>query len=276
MKTIPGIILMLVALWANAHPSVSLIMDSRGNVYYSDLKQVWKIDVHGKKTVVVHNVHTHELYLDKDDNLFGEHLWYNGETANTWGHYIWKLTINGTLEQIKPPTVAFMNDYSFVHDDQGRMYWADRTNTCQKLIRKNKDDSITKLGDQCFGNIRWITATPDGTVYLMDLFDLKKVDSDGHVTTLAGSLQKKDREPNSVMGICTDKQSNVYVAVTSEHLVKKITPSGSISITAETRIPWSPSGILMAPNGDCWILECSITNAVRVEKISADGKRTIY
>ena len=108
MKTIPGIILMLVALWANAHPSVSLIMDSRGNVYYSDLEQVWKIDVHGKKTVVVHNVHTHELYLDKDDNLFGEHLWYNGETANTWGHYIWKLTINGTLEQIKPPTIAFV------------------------------------------------------------------------------------------------------------------------------------------------------------------------
>ena len=108
MKTIPGIILMLVALWANAHPSVSLIMDSRGNVYYSDLKHVWKIDVHGKKTVVVHNVHTHELYLDKDDNLFGEHLWYNGETANTWGHYIWKLTINGTLEQIKPPTIAFV------------------------------------------------------------------------------------------------------------------------------------------------------------------------
>ena len=88
MKTIISTLLLFLVSWASAHPSVSIIMAGRGNVYYSDLKQVWKIDVHDKKAIVVQNVHTHELYLDKDDNLYGEHLWYNGETANTWGHYV--------------------------------------------------------------------------------------------------------------------------------------------------------------------------------------------
>ena len=87
---------------------------------------------------------------------------------------MWKLAVNGALERIKPSTTGFPSDYSFVRDDQGRMYWADRENACQKLIRKNKDGTITKLGDQCFDDIRRITASSDGTIYLMDLFDLKK------------------------------------------------------------------------------------------------------
>ncbi len=276
MKTFTTIAFVLLASWACAHPSVSIIMDSKGNVYYSDLKHVWKIDAKDKKTIVVHDVHTHELYLDKNDNLYGEHLWYNGEAINTWGHYVWKLSFDGLLERIKPSTTGFLNDYSFVRDGQGRMYWADREHSCQKLIRKNKDGNITKLGDQCLINIRWITASPDGTVYLMDLFDLKKVDQNGHVTTMAGSLQKKDKEPNSVMGLSTDNQENVYVAVISEHQIKKVTSAGKVSVVAQTSIPWSPSGILMAPNGDCWILECSITNTVRVERITPDGRRIIY
>ena len=276
MKAPTTVILFFMLSWVTAHPSVSIIMDSKGNVYYSDLKHVWRIDVHDKKSVVVQNVHTHELYLDKEDNLYGEHLWYNGEAANTWGHYVWKLSFDGKLDRIKPATIGFLTNYSFVHDDQDRMYWADRENTCQKLVRKNKDGSMTKLGDQCLTNIRWITAAADGTVYLMDVFDLKKIDPNGRVTTLAGSLQKKDKEPNSVMGVSVDNQKNAYVAVYSEHQVKKITPTGRVSVAAETHIPWSPSGMLVAPNGDFWILECSVINEVRVERITVEGKRAIY
>jgi hypothetical protein len=41
---------------ANAHPGVGIVMDSHGNIFYTDLKQVWKIDTHGKQTVVVPRV----------------------------------------------------------------------------------------------------------------------------------------------------------------------------------------------------------------------------
>ena len=75
-------ILLLVTISSFAHPGIGIVMDSKGNVYYTDLTQVFKIDINGKKTVVVKNVHTHELYIDKSDNLFGEHLWYGGEQTN--------------------------------------------------------------------------------------------------------------------------------------------------------------------------------------------------
>ena len=44
MKTPATLTLFFLLSWASAHPSVSILMDSKGNVYYSDLKQVWKID----------------------------------------------------------------------------------------------------------------------------------------------------------------------------------------------------------------------------------------
>lgn len=33
-------------IWA--HPGIGIVMDSKGNVFYTDLKQVWKIDPLGK------------------------------------------------------------------------------------------------------------------------------------------------------------------------------------------------------------------------------------
>lgn len=265
-----------------AHPSVSIVIDSKGNVYYSDLKQVLKIDTDGKKTVVVNGVHTHELFLDEADNLYGEHLWYNGEKVNTWGHYVWKLSVSGKLEKIIPPTEGFPNDYSFVRDKAGNMYWADRENKCQKVIRKSKNGTIKKLGDQCMENIRWMICDPEGIVYLIDVFDLKKVDQDGVVTLIAKKLPDKKFtqffvDPNHYLsGISLDKAGNIYVADYSGRQVKKITRSKQVSVIAETKIPWSPTGSLLAPNGDFWILENSITNEVRVERITKDGRRIIY
>jgi len=274
--------LIFISISVTAHPSVSIIMDSKGNVYYSDLEKVWRIDINGKKKVVVSGVHTHELFLDETDNLYGEHIWYNGEKADTWGHYVWRLSANGKLEKIIPSTEGFPTDYSFVRDKNGNMYLADRENKCQKVIRIGKDGTKTKLGDQCMENIRWMICNPEGLVYLIDVHDLKKVDREGKVTTIAEKLPNKKFsqlfvDPTHYLsGLSLDKQENIYVADYSGRQVKKVTPAKQVSVFAETKMPWSPTGSLLAPNGDFWILENSMTNEVRVERITKDAKRVIY
>lgn len=110
-----------------AHPGTGIVTDSKGNLYYTDLLHVWKIAGNGNKTIAVHNVHTHELFIDKNDDLFGEHLWYNGERADTWGHFVWCLRSNGILDTIIKPTAGFLENYSFVRDSQGNMYWTQRS-----------------------------------------------------------------------------------------------------------------------------------------------------
>jgi hypothetical protein len=106
-----------------AHPSVSIVQDSKGNLFYSDLSNVWMMKPDGNKSIAVASVHTHELYIDKNDRLFGEHLWYNGEKLNTWWHYIWKRNPDGTIVKVKDSTAGFNELYSFVRDHAGSMYW---------------------------------------------------------------------------------------------------------------------------------------------------------
>lgn len=282
IKGLLAVLLLISAISAIPHPGVGIVIDSKGNVFYTDLKHIWKIDVQGKRNVAVPNVHSHEIYLDENDNLFGEHLWYEGEGSDKWGHYVWKRSPQGKVEKVVPPTEGFLKNYSFVRDHHNHMFWADRDNACQKIARSNPDGTSSKLGDKCLDDIQWMTATPAGKVYFVDHHDLMKMDEKGHIETIASGLGERTisqvtvNDPNLVMGVWTDKKENVYVAIYGARKVKKITPDKRVSVVHETSVWWSPTGGLVAPNGDFWLLEYSQTNEARVERITAAGERTIF
>jgi hypothetical protein len=259
---------------AQAHPGVGIVEDSKGNVFYTDLSQVWKISPDGKKTIVVPRVHTHELFIDDSDNLFGEHLWYNGEQKNTWSHYVWKYSAAGAFEKVIPDKEGFMENYSFVRDHYGRMYWAEGSKPCQHVVRKNADNSVTKLGNYCFENIRKIEALPDGSVALIDFQDVKRIDKEGRMTVVASKIADKTwtkstvSNQHSVMGIWADKQGSLFTCV--DRSVRKFNPDGKEEVAFKTSFPWSPSGGMVDAQGNLWILEYSITNSVRVERLAKD------
>lgn len=273
------ILLWLLPALSQAHPSVSILMDSKGNVYYSDLKQVWKITPAGTKSIAVPNVHSHELFIDSNDNLYGEHVWSDGDTSNSWAHFTWRLNASGVFEKLIPNTRGFPANYSFNRDHQGRMYWAGPPGACQKIMRKNLDGSITATGNTCMKKIRWMTVTPEGVVYFIDDQDLKKMDVSGQVTMVATNIPElslsANRDSHYISGVSLGSDQTVYVADYSGHKVRKY-KGKTKGIATETREPWSPAGTLLAPNGDFWILEYSNTNEVRVEKITTTGQRIIY
>jgi hypothetical protein len=78
MKLILAVVTFSISA-AYAHPGIGIVVDSRGNVFYTDLQQVWRLAPDGKLEVAVPGVHAHELCLDASDNLYGEHLWYEGD-----------------------------------------------------------------------------------------------------------------------------------------------------------------------------------------------------
>ena len=125
-------------------------------------------------------------------------------------------------------------------------------------------------------------ATKEGVVYAVDLYDLKKIELNGKVTTLASQLQGKSwsqffvEDQHQLMGLCTDANQNVYVASYGNKKVKKVSPTGRVTTVVETNSMWSPTGVLAAPNGDLWVLECTVTNAVRVECFKKNGTRMVY
>lgn len=260
---------LLAALSATAHPSVAVVIDSENNVYYSDLAQVWRVAPDGTKTVAVPNVHTHELYLDAHDNLFGEHLWYEGDATKKWGHYVWKRAASGRVSIVKPRTEGFLTNYSFVRDAAGNMYFAD---TGRGQIRRIAPDGKNTLVAGELKQMHWLHATPGGTVYTIDGADLVRV-RNGHVTRFARDIMKRSvRRPyvelrHAVMGIWTDGAENVYLADFAGGEVKRVTQAGVMTTFASSTLPWSPTGGAFARNGDLWVLETTLTNQVRVRKV---------
>ncbi len=273
---------LLTAPSALAHPGVGIVMDSRGNVYYTDLKQVWKIAPDGKRSVVVPNAHTHELYLDAQDNLYGEHLWYEGEATNKWGHRVWRLRPDGALEEVIPAREGFRTDYSFVRDAAGNMYWAESGS--RVVVRKRAPDGQAQDWGTgaVYHDIRWMTATADGTLFFIDGADLRRIAPDGAVTTVARNLSQRAvtqffvQDHHVLMGLWTDSPGNVYVAVYAARLVKRVSPSGQVTVAARSPWFWSPTGGMVVPDGDLWLLEYSLANAARVRRIRKDGRETIY
>ena len=262
---VAALLLVLAAAAAHAHPPVGIVIDRAGNIYYSDLKQVWRVTPDGRKSVVVPHVHTHELYLDAAGNLYGEHLWYEGEKINRWDYYVWRRSPDGRVQTIVGPKREFRTDYSFVRDAAGNHYWADRDHGA---IMKNK--AVLARGK--FRDIRWMTVTPAGTVYLIDSTDLVQVSPRGTVRTVARNLSTSRflrpdiSDHHLLMGLWTDARENVYVADYAHGEVKRVAPNGSVAVVAKSRLPWSVVGGTFAPNGELWLLEWSVSNEARVRK----------
>jgi hypothetical protein len=161
------------------------------------------------------------------------------------------------------------------------MYWAARGKTTE-IRRKTPDGRISPLARGPFRDVRWMTASPGGTIYLIDSGDLKRIPPNGKVENLSTRIASRSMlrvnvdDRHAVMGLWLDKANNLYAAVYGAGEVKRITPSGEVSIVATSRLPWGPTGGMVAPNGDLYILEASITNAVRLRKISRNGGTRVY
>ncbi len=271
-------LLFLISFIVTAHPGI--VKDSKGNIYYTDLAKVWKISLDGRKTVVVSGVHTHELYIDEQDNLYGEHLWYNGESKATWGHYVWCLKNTGELVKEIRPTEGSLSNYSFIRDSPGNMYWVERFTT-SRIMKKTRDGGITKLVEGKFGFIGWLTCTKNSSLYFTENNKLHRLSPDGksnsyRMETLADNIGSKSTDFSMMgrnydsYGIWTDVADNVYLAMIDSKKVIRIGADGKPQTILTSNSLWTICSGVFDNNGNMWVLENSMSNEVRARKITKE------
>lgn len=268
---------------ALAHPGIGIVIDSNGNVFYTDLVHVWKISPDGQRTIAVKDVHTHELYIDDQDNIYGEHEWYEGEATDKWGNYVWCLSSSGVFEKTIPDVEGFLNNNTLVRDNAGNSYWSKNVDDHQLLYKEGVSGENEQFTDHKFKDIRWMQySKAEPALLVVDHLQLKKVSSNGNVTLLAENLKTQSRlfervpDRHYVFGVWTNAAKEVYVAVYGAQAVKKFGVDGQMSTVFESNGGWSPCGGMEEDDGSLWIMEFSRRNKTRVRKISPDGKETLY
>jgi hypothetical protein len=260
---------------ASAHPGIGLVIDKKGNIYYTDLRQIWKQTPTGEKSIAVAGVHSHELYIDNDDNLFGEHLWYEPGTDKFY-HYQWCLKNTGQLIRLTENIEAYTQpqSFSFVRDDNGNMYWYERSTTDSiYFIRKDEAGNKKKIASGIFNDIRWMFSTHKGEIYFLDLDDLYKITDQNNFQLIAKNLCTGTLwtmvfgKQHSVFGIWQDNVGNIYAAVTEDRCIKKITPDGEVTIVYRSEGS-SPINGLFDSKGKLWVLEDDGIRQVELTTIS--------
>lgn len=266
-----------------AHPGIGIVMDNEGNVYYTDLTHVWKIPKEGKLTIAVENVHTHELYLDSNGNLYGEHEWYNGEATDTWGNYVWCLNKDGDFEKVIPDFEGFLDNTTLIRDNEGNSYWSKKSGNGEVLMKQSVNGDNYKFSSHQFDDIRWMHfSTNDENLYVVDNLKIKKITPSGNVEVLAENLKENGApfmgvgDRHYIFGLWTDTHKNIYVALYGAGKVKKINHKGEITTVFVSDEGWSPSGGLIEKNGTLWIMEFSTKNKTRVRKVMPNAEDIIY
>lgn len=293
-----------VALGIQAHPANGIVLDHEGNIYFSDLETIWKIDPTGKLSVFRQGVsgrHVHELAIDTQDNIYGGDYTYE---APKFISAIWKMTPDGKFEYLLPPTGDPPRAMSIWRDREGNNYWIDQNNHTKKqtlLLRRAPDGKVTTLAGSTYGHadgkgsaarfssIGGMAFGSDGSLYLADGASVRKVALDGTVTTLANDLNARtsDDKPialaglyGNLAGLAVDSGNNVYVADAGNRRLFKINSAGQAKVVLRTDPPFFPNGVVAAPDGSVYVLEVgftlpSTTSGPRVRRISPDGKNTI-
>jgi sugar lactone lactonase YvrE len=148
----------------------------------------------------------------------------------------------------------FNNPLGVATDSSGNVYVADESNhTIRKISPAGAVTTLAGLAESLgsadgtgsaarFGFPNGVAADSSGNVYVADYFNhtIRKITPAGAVTTLAGLAETYGRADGTgsvarffyPKGVSADLSGNVYVADTSNHTIRKITPAGVVTTLA--------------------------------------------
>ena len=301
----------MVGLWilfparSHAHPATGIVVDTAGNIYFSDLETIWKFDTQDKLTVFragARGRHVHELSIDDRDNVYGADVSYNPSTKG-WISDVWKMTPERTFTYLLEPTENPPRGWSIWRDRAGNMYFIEQNNHTKRetlLLRRTPDGAVTTLAGSAYGHadgkgslarfssVGGMALGADDSLYLTDGAFLRRVTLDGTVTTLARDLTVRASEDSprlfagndgSLAGLAADSAGNVYVADSGNRRLLKVNKDGTVQVVLRSEPPYFPTGVAEA-GGNLFVLEVGFTlpsawSAPRIKKIHSDGKVTI-
>lgn len=254
-----------------AHPGIGLVYDGDRTIYYTDLNHVWQLDTEsGESRIYVENVHTHELALDEEGNLYGEHYWYEGSKEQFW-NYIWVKHTDGTFVKVRDNKKGENTDFSFVRDANFQGYSLRANNgQFELIITDSTSQKVWHILD--LNRPGWAYVAQNKSFLFSDYPKLYRVDPE-RITVLATDLSSS-RFPYSlqdkthhIYGIWEDAKGTPHVALYGGRQVLRLNSTGTWERALRTGILWSPVNGVFDKYDNLWLMEARLDGVVRLRKI---------
>ncbi len=277
----------LLARAVSAHPGSAIVVDEKGQIFFTDTGHcVWKIDSEGKLTRF-HNKGAHWMALDRMGRFPRPDLdkWF-AKRITPWLYKV-------PLEDSDRGSALILADGCplAVHGD-GDLYYANRN---LEITRLSPDGKLTPLASNLsettekLRGVKGLASGPDGSLYAACPSAVLKIAMDGKVTTIVHPIALKDCDKNLpqdipepyLRGLAVDSRGTVYAAAAGCRRVLKIAPGGNVEVVLKSEPPWSPNGVAVHRDA-VYVLENTNPNAAagadewvpRVRKLEPDGKVT--
>jgi DNA-binding beta-propeller fold protein YncE len=292
-------LLALLPTASSAHPATGIVVDAQGRILFSDLETVWRLDASGRLTVFragVRGRHVHELSIDKEGNVYGADITYEPSTVK-WIEAVWRRTPDGRAESyLVAPTADHPPGISVRRDAEGNTYFVEQDDHAKRetlILKRTPGGEVTTLAGGVYGHadgrgtqarfqfIGGMAFGGDGSLYVTDAGDLRRVSPEGDVRTLAKGLEVQLPDDTQtgyggLMGLAVDAGGNVYVADYGRRRVLKVAADGKVTRIVRAEAPWSPSGVAATRDGRVLVLEVGFAppnafSGPRVRELSPDG-----
>lgn len=244
---------LLAARAASAHPAWGIVVDPQGRVVFSEVitNSVWRVEKDGEPVRLVTGRHSHDLFLDAQGALHGEHVVYD---QGRWLQSLWRLDPSGRFEA---PSVPAMD-----------------------VVRaQRRSEKLAAVNARVWG--------PEGELYVTDGQAVRRIDPDGKVITLGGDplAGVSHGEHPRLLGLAVTATRTLLVADADHGVIREIAPGYDAVELFRSGPLWSPAGVTFAPNGDIYVLESRPENLLmllerigpwaRVRKWKGDGLDTV-
>ncbi|MEJ2527675.1 MAG: hypothetical protein P8Y49_06285, partial [Sulfurovaceae bacterium] len=199
-------------------------LDGKGNLYITTGKRIRKVDANGIITTIA-GTDTAEDSGDGGLAINASLKSSRGIDVDSQGNIYF-------VSQISPnPTIRKIDTNGIITRVAGGYYWANPS---------GKEDNILAI-EATLSTVGDITVDKEGNLYLAEYNTIRKIDSDGVITTVAGNGSSGysgdggaaiEASFNKPISVATDNNGNLYIADRNNYRIRKVDTNGIITTVA--------------------------------------------
>ena len=260
-----------------ANPGGSLVADRSGTVYFTGKEGVWMQRKTGEKKLVAAGLHVHQLRLDSNGVLYGDHQWYS-DTRQLLiaGHYSWRYTEQAGVERISDSLPGTPKEQSLVQDAAGNRY-ALEAGIPSVIWQTDPAGNSVPIAEVSFSGLGPLHITQRGVLLFSnrdEVYALLPGDQPEKIAAGIGELNSVTGDSSRpVIQLWSDNRRNIYAATGT--VIKKIDHRRFVTAVYQSAGGWYPAGGWVSDNGDFYVLEYNRAGEARVQFISFETRQEI-